>query len=167
MVKDAGDKLSTALDVKFKGNKVTVKNSFGKTDRLDFYKVRVTGRSSLSCFLSGLQSDADLAIFDEDLNRLASSRNDDDSSETVQTQLDKGIYFIRVNQISGKSDYNLKFSLSGDAGDRYTKSYKVPPGQLKKGKFVYDDFIGKNGDKFDYYQIKLDGPSNLSLFLNG
>jgi hypothetical protein len=174
MGRDAGNSFSEALSVRVSGNsRLTFNNSLGQFDPLDFYKVRLTGRSTVFCKLRDLDGNADLTLYDDDGHEIASSENDDDEKESFRKVLAKGTYYIRVNRISSDINYNIRFLVAQDGGDDIGEAIQLKTRRNRAtGKIVYRDFIGGNSvgdddDEFDYYRIDLDDDSFLNCRLVG
>lgn len=87
-----------------------IRDSVGSGDNADFLSFRVKGRSSFRSVLRGLGRNVDLVLFDKDRNRLTASRNPGRQSELVDTLLDRGLYFLKVQRKGGKSNYRLRLS---------------------------------------------------------
>lgn len=168
MGRDVGDRFSEAFKVKLKNGALTVKNSLGKTDQLDFYRLRVSRRSSLNCLLSGLEDDANLALYNRDFDVIKTSSNYGDDNDSIRHVVNPGVYFIRVNRIEGDIQYDLKFSLNADAGNNFKSARKV---SIKKGKlkgnFSFADFVDADDDKTDIYQIRLTSKSVFTSSIQG
>ncbi|WP_414580964.1 C2 family cysteine protease [Scytonema sp. PCC 10023] len=83
----------------------------GHNNRIDDYSFTLSGRSSLNFAVDGLSADADLQLLDSNRSVIASSHNDRDSAESINTTLDAGTYSIQVYRVSSKRTfYNLNVS---------------------------------------------------------
>ncbi|HLO52232.1 MAG TPA: PPC domain-containing protein [Kamptonema sp.] len=89
----------------------------GNTEPVDIYSFILNSPSRLSVTLDGLSADADLELI-QDINRsglvgidnlVGSSTNFGTASEQIVTSglLPTGLYFVRVSQFQGDTNYNL------------------------------------------------------------
>src|SRR6476646_8931481 len=79
------------------------------TDSDDYYKFyNLYGKSHLYAALDGLSGDADLYVYDQNQNQIASSTNAGNLSETINADLAGNQYFyVRVHAYSGATNYGL------------------------------------------------------------
>jgi hypothetical protein len=91
-------------------NPQVVRDSVSAADKVDFFSFRVTQRSSFQSNLRGLKSNADFVLFDRNRNRIAASRNSGRQSESINTILEQGQYFIKVDRRSGETRYRLRLA---------------------------------------------------------
>lgn len=89
-----------------------IRESAGRNDQVDYYSFRVTQRSSFQSNLRGLKSNLNFTLFDRDRKALVSSQNPGSQSEAIDTILEAGRYFIRVNRRSGETTYRLRLAAS-------------------------------------------------------
>lgn len=79
-------------------------------DRVDFFSFRITRRSSVQGLLKGLRSNVDLALFNSDRQRIATSKNPGRQDEAINTTLERGRYFIKTTRQNGQTSYRLRLS---------------------------------------------------------
>jgi pimeloyl-ACP methyl ester carboxylesterase len=83
-------------------------------DATDYYKLPFTTASNLSLSLSGLTSDVNLYLYDNNSKLLASSTNPGNVSESIRIALAPGTYFAKVDLVyptsNNSSSYKLDFS---------------------------------------------------------
>jgi Ca2+-binding RTX toxin-like protein len=87
-----------------------ISDSVSSTDGDDYYKVyTLYGTSHLYAALNGLSADADLYVYDNNRNLIATSRLSGTSSETINVDLQSNqYYYIRVQSYnSANTNYNL------------------------------------------------------------
>ncbi|MBD2460442.1 DUF4394 domain-containing protein [Oscillatoria sp. FACHB-1407] len=177
---DAGNRFSDASDIRFRNGRFVVRESLAEFDKLDFYRIRLTARSNFTCLISGLEGNADLALYDSRGREIVSSEEDDDDNESISRQLAAGTYFVRVNRIEGDTNYRFVCSVSQDAGNSFSRAFRIRTGKNKlKGSFVFNDSIGSfgdddddgdddnGGDRFDFYRFDLTSRSNCTTLLQG
>jgi hypothetical protein len=169
MAKNTSAPFSQAVEVNFKNGRRTIKGSFvNSSDKFDSYQIRLTSRSNFSCIMDGLDGDANLKLYDRKGRELGASEESENQSESLSRQLGPGIYFIQVNRIQLDSGYRLRCSLNQDAGDTFTKAFKILPGNDKlKGNFLFTDTVGGKDDKADFYRIQLPTRSQFNSLLSG
>jgi hypothetical protein len=170
-IQDVGDSFSEAFNVRLKRGTVTLENSLNQDDQLDFYRIRLSGRSSLNCVLNELDEDADLTLFDSQGLEITESDEDDEDPEVIRRLLPGGTYFVRVNRIDGDNDYRIRFSINQDPGDNFGKASRIQIRQNQlQGDFIFQDSIGRvddEDDPVDFYRIKLSDRSAFNCQLNG
>ncbi len=106
------DTLNTAENVTLGAGIQSFAGSVSSLDGLDYYKLQVNSRSSVSMSLSGLGSDVNLFLLNNNSQQLAASSNTGIRSELIKTTLDAGTYFVKVQQASStnSSPYQINFS---------------------------------------------------------
>ncbi|MDX2216766.1 MAG: DUF4394 domain-containing protein [Oculatellaceae cyanobacterium bins.114] len=177
---DAGNRFSDASDIRFRNGRAVIRESLAEFDKLDFYRIKLTGRSNFTCLVSGLEGNADLALYDSRGREIISSEEDDDDSESISRQLSAGTYFIRINRIEGDTNYRFVCSVSQDAGNSFSRAFRIRSGKNKlKGSFVFNDSLGSFGDdddddddgggsdRFDFYRFDLSSRSTCTTLLQG
>lgn len=132
----------------------------------------------LSLLLYELNADLDVEIF-QDFNQDLIRQDDEvtiyytvpqNTAETIEfTNFDEGIYYIRLYQNNGDTNYTFNLSVPplpvppDNAGNTSTNAQDL--GTLN-GSLTRTDFIGEV-DKDDYYRFNLTTVSDLSLEVNG
>lgn len=113
MAKDYGNRFSTATEITVGSIPQTLRNTIGlKRDRTDFLKFQITGKSQFRASLSGLRANADLALFNSQVQVVRQSRRRGRQPEQLNTTLEAGTYFLRVKpgRSQDQTGYNLQFS---------------------------------------------------------
>jgi hypothetical protein len=103
MAQDFGNSLSKAKTINIGSTPTNLTNSIGRSDKFDYLRVNLSGRSSFNLKLTKLKANADLALFNGVGQLVAQSRKAKKASETIATVLEGGTYFIRVS--AGKRDF--------------------------------------------------------------
>jgi hypothetical protein len=106
----AGNSRSSARKIILKPTRSSFQDWVGKTDKDDFYQVRLGNRSHLDLTLSDLASNANLELLDRRGGLIQRSARSGTRKEAIQKVLKPGVYFIRVYQQSGKTRYRLSAS---------------------------------------------------------
>ena len=106
------DTQNTAQNVLLGSGVQSFGGSVANLDGLDYYKLQVNSRSNVSMSLSGLGGDVNLFLLDNTSKQLATSSAAGIRSELIQTTLDAGTYFVKVQQGSPttSSPYQITFS---------------------------------------------------------
>jgi hypothetical protein len=81
-----------------------------KTDKTDFYRFTLSGKSSASFTLNNLKANADLELFNGNKALVAASRRGGKKDEQIAADLDAGTYYLKVSGKNGKTRYNLSSS---------------------------------------------------------
>ena len=179
----AGNTFYTALDLELLTNvpKVIRNEEVGALegadiDYDDYYRFQLEGNSAVDFKLSGLNSNAQLYLYDNDgISAIASSTNADNTDESISHNLRAGTYYLRVYS-SYTTTYKLEaFAVSlgpvpeDKAGDSPIKAKDL--GILKEESVASDDFIGDfsgiSQDSQDYYKFELLGDSSVNIKLSG
>ncbi|MGF1499060.1 MAG: CAP domain-containing protein [Elainellaceae cyanobacterium] len=122
MPKDrAGNSRRKALRVNNQLGKQVYKDWLGESDREDYYKLKFKSSSNLDASLLRLKADVDLEVLNRRGKRIGQSAQSGKKRETLNLQVDRGVYYIRVVQNRGRTRYKLKLQtsefLSSDPGD--------------------------------------------------
>jgi hypothetical protein len=86
----------------------SIKGFIGSFDTADYYRVKLTGRSSLAVSLTGMNAPVKVRITDVKGVFLAKGK-----ASSVTKTLDAGVYYIQVSRIGSSTNYNLKASING------------------------------------------------------
>jgi hypothetical protein len=155
----------------------------GSFDQVDYYKVKLAGRSSLATSLSNMSETVTLRILDNKGSSVAKGKK-----TSVAKTLEAGTYYIQVNSRAGKgTSYRLKASVvsspgtnSGDSPSTPVGSGVLPPNDVKDpgslpgtafdtGKLdttkAYKGIVG-SADTADFYRFTLDKPTQFSSALS-
>lgn len=110
-------------------------------DSADYYKLQVNSRSNVAMSLYGLSTDANLSLYDNNFRLITSSSNSGSTSESINTTLDGGAFFVKVDRsnLANTNGTPYKLSIANDPLFRNIDD-KNPNGQM----FYDGDF---NGDK--------------------
>jgi Bacterial pre-peptidase C-terminal domain len=91
------------------------RDAVGIGDKVDFYSFTLTGRSSFNLSLNKLKNNVD--VFLQKGNQVvARSTKGGKKPEAIATTLEAGTYYVRVNQKSGNSKYQLTLNASPLSG---------------------------------------------------
>ena len=168
----AGSTLGTAQNLGTLLGRQSVSDFVGSSDTQDFYRINLAAPGSLNVLLNGLGADADLQVI-RDINNNGSV----DSGEVLGSSSAAGTtpdvvnlsslpagnnYFVRVNQFSGNTNYNL--TLTADYAGNSTAAARNLGTLL--GRQSVSDFVGSI-DTQDFYRINLAAPGSLNVLLNG
>jgi len=157
----------------------TIKGFIGSFDQVDYYKVKLTGRSSLATSLSNMSEKVTLRVLDTKGNSVSKGKK-----TFIAKTLEAGTYYIQVNSRASKgTSYTLKASAisspgnnSGDSPSTPVGSGVLPPNDLKDpgslpgtafdtGKLdttkSYKGIVG-SADTADFYRFTLDKPTQFS-----
>jgi hypothetical protein len=106
------DTQNTAQNVLLGSDFQSFAGSVSNLDGLDYYNLQVNSRSNVSMSLSGLGGDVNLFLLDKTSKQLAASSGIGIRSELIQTTLDPGSYFVKVQQgtPTSSSPYKINFS---------------------------------------------------------
>jgi hypothetical protein len=106
------DTQNTAQNILLGSEVQSFGGSVANLDGLDYYQLQVNNRASVSMSLSGLGGDVNLFLLDSTSKQLAASSATGIRSELIQTTLDPGTYFVKVQQGTSttSSPYQLNFS---------------------------------------------------------
>jgi Calpain family cysteine protease/Bacterial pre-peptidase C-terminal domain len=106
------DTQNTAQNVLLGSDIQSFGGSVANLDGLDYYKLQVNNRSNVNMSLSGLGGDVNLFLLDNTSKQLAASSATGIRSELIQTTLEAGTYFVKVQQATSttSSPYQLNFS---------------------------------------------------------
>jgi hypothetical protein len=92
----------------------------GTADKDDYYRINLATQRTLRVLVDGLSANASLQLI-RDVNRnglvdggdvLAASTRTGTSTEAITRSLAAGVYFVRVYQAAGDTNYNLRLTAS-------------------------------------------------------
>lgn len=84
----------------------------GGSNPNDTYKIRLTGRSTLSVNLSKLRANADATLLNQQGRVVAKSARAGRRSESITRNLNPGTYYIQVSRRQGNTNYQVELSVS-------------------------------------------------------
>ncbi len=180
--KDPGNNAKLALNLgKVGDDPVKYSDDIGlksgkTTDKNDYYKFALTGKENeLNVVVDGLKDNANLELLNKNgKSVLFESAEKGKKAETIDAELDKGTYYLRVfPQGKAKTKYGLSISAEEILKDPDSKpSGATNLGPLGKKKKAVNDEIGfqEKGtrDNSDFYQFTLTEKfNNLNIVLDG
>jgi Bacterial pre-peptidase C-terminal domain len=163
------------------GASVTGSGSVGGEDPADLYQFSVDGNQNVSITLNTLEGDADLALFDSQMNLIASSAQPGLELDQVMGDLGPGTYYVGVVPYQGApSQYEFELQVGGTAPGPvsptpvpgpgveagHTPEMALPIGALQGGASVTGSGSVGGEDPADLYQFSVDGNQNVSITLN-
>src|SRR5205807_140593 len=131
----------------------------GSVDHDDYYRVSLEiGRASCRK-REGLSKDADVQLLNAGGGVIAGSYYGGATPESISRTLDAGVYYVRVYQFSGDTNYNLSVTANvvapptppDYAGNSMAAASDM--GTLNGSRF-FQDFVG-SVDHDDYYRVSL------------
>lgn len=157
-----------AYDIGVLSGTRTFTNSVGSADTVDYYHFKLNSESPINIALTGLSAGADVDIGllrrdDNGYDTFATSANGKpffDSAANVDESINLGLiaandYWIRVQRISGNSNYTLRLSTA-------TTSNLLPVEEdvgVLNGTRTFGGFVGST-DTVDVYRFNLNALSN-------
>ncbi len=143
-------------------------------DTDDYYKFfTLYGASHLYAALDGLSADADLYVYGQNQNLLASSRLGGSASETINVDLPANqYYYVRVNAFSGATNYSLylyndyagaTMATARDAGVSWGQSSDKVWAFGDLSQIDYMDYR----DNVDYFKYQLEAPGTITARVTG
>ncbi len=93
----------------------TLRGSVDLRNKFDLFKFRVSSQSQVNATLSGLKSNADLALF-QGKTLLAQSTRAGRQTEAIGLTLQPGTYFLRVAARNSRTVYNLRLATAASGG---------------------------------------------------
>ncbi|MBW4473275.1 MAG: VCBS repeat-containing protein, partial [Stenomitos rutilans HA7619-LM2] len=112
----AGNNLTSAKEISSATGLQAFSDRVDAFDTDDYYRISLSGRSSLNIAINGLSADANVQLLDRNGNTLQTSANSAGISEAVSQVLDANVYYIRVYQSSSgaDTDYTLNLKLQNN-----------------------------------------------------
>ncbi|WP_179198251.1 VCBS repeat-containing protein, partial [Nostoc sp. T09] len=107
---NAGNTLSTALNLNFSSNSQTFSDWIGVDDTNDYYRLNISGRSSLNLALTNLSANLNIDLLNSSGGLIARSENANSIAESINRILDVGSYYLRVYQ--GTNNASTNYSLT-------------------------------------------------------
>ena len=145
----------------------SVSTTSDASDYRKFYNLY--GKSHLYASLLGMSSDADLYVYDQNKNLLASSRLSGNASETINVDLPGNQYFyVRVAAYSGATNYSLYlYNDYAGATTATARDLGASWGQSSDkfwnyGKLGGEDYLDYR-DNVDYVKFTMEAPGAVSL----
>ncbi|KAB8315713.1 S8 family serine peptidase [Tolypothrix campylonemoides VB511288] len=117
-IDNAGGLFQDARNVTVNSQTKSYSDWLSVSDTNDYYKFSLNTSSNFQLGLSGLNDDANVQLLDVNGNTLASSVNLGITNESINRNLDAGIYYVQVNLYEGSETfYNLSLSATPVSGD--------------------------------------------------
>lgn len=166
----AGNTIQTANTTAFSsiGPRPTrVVDRVGPTDRFDYYRLRLTGRTSVEITLNGLRDDANVQLVNRRGDILARSINSGTSDEAAGRTLNQGIFYIRVFTPNARANTPYRLNVSGyadNAGNTFNQTLQIDP---QSGPVVQTDYVSTAADRSDFYEFDLTDVREVDLSLFG
>lgn len=146
-------------------------DSVSTTSDTDDYRIFYTlyGPSRLYAVLNGMTSDADLYVYDQNYNLLASSTAGSNTSETINVNLPGNQYiYVRVRAYSGATNYGL-YLYNDYSGSTLATARDIGAswGQASEtywayGKIFNEDYLDYR-DNVDIVKFRMEAPGTVSL----
>ena len=99
--------LASARDIGTLNSQRSFTDSIGGLDTNDYYRFNVGSPSNFSLRLTGLSADADVLLLNNAGAVISFSNAGGNSSESINSQLGAGNYYVLVYPYSGSTNYNL------------------------------------------------------------
>jgi PA14 domain/Bacterial pre-peptidase C-terminal domain/Lipase len=183
---NAGNNLLLARNIGIPGSSLNLyQDSVGGADRNDYYRFVLPRTQTFSASLTGLGANANFEVLDVWGRRVRGqegvSQKDGTADESITlSNLGAGIYYIRVYQSSGDTDYTLGVRAENpDAPIPIFPPPIIPPdnagnsrlfarniGILGANNQAFRDWVGW-ADNNDYYRFVTTGTTNLRVSLDG
>jgi hypothetical protein len=89
------------------------KDSYYMGDKDDYYKLELQSGTTMTLNLTGLSSNVNLYLYDNNKKQLATSTKAGDASESITKYLEAGTYYVKATIITSLSDtfYDLTFNI--------------------------------------------------------
>lgn len=172
-----GNNLATARNLgAIAATPQTVSDFLGDDKPENFYRFSLAGPTKITANLTGIRSDADLALI-QDINGngkvdaqdiIAISENENTQPETITKDLRPGNYFLLVNQFEGDTNYNLSLSgtpVNAPIGANDNTVATARNVALSSTPQTFSDSVS-DIDSDDYYRINVTEQSDVNLKLS-
>ena len=161
---------NTARNIGLLTSSRSFNDSVSSRDRVDFYRFRVSARSSFSLALTGLRANADVKLLNGARQVIATSELPGTEAESIRRNLLAGTYYIQVLQRRGNTSYRLRVDSaltpvapSRDPGSTFDTAFSV---NLGTGPKAYRQFVGTN-DPVDTYSFSLSNTQTFGATISG
>ncbi len=166
----AGNALATARNLGSLVGDRTYNDFVGTPDTNDYYRFTLANTSDFSLALSQLQADADVQLLSSTGAIITESLNSGSNSETINTRLTAGTYYVRIYPYLGtttqplNSSTTYQLSLSAipaldTAGNTLNTARNL--GALGISQTI-SEYVGTT-DPTDYFRFTLNTSSNFNL----
>ncbi|MCC5606412.1 pre-peptidase C-terminal domain-containing protein [Nostoc sp. CHAB 5834] len=134
-------------------------------DDNDYYKFQLNNNGNLSINLNGLGANADVYLLSSSGTVSSSSVQSGNASESINTNVSQGTYYIRVVQAtSGFTNYDLQISLVSDPADNGGNTLATARNINPLTTNSYSDFVNSSDNK-DYYRFDLTSAALINFTL--
>ncbi len=161
---------NTARNIGLLTSSRSFNDSVSSRDRVDFYRFRVSARSSFSLALTGLRANANVKLLNGARQVIATSELPGTEAESIRRNLLAGTYYIQVLQRRGNTSYRLRVDSaltpvapSRDPGSTFDTAFSV---NLGTGPKAYRQFVGTN-DPVDTYSFSLSNTQTFGATISG
>jgi len=166
-----------ARDVGVINRKKNIKGITTRSDKVDFFELDLSNRSSFSIQPKRVRSNLKIQVFDGDRDRITKTKfKAKGKKKSLEQELDAGTYYIRVKgrTRSGKDRFKLKLSAntitdadnsSGSTINDDTLAAATDLGVLSTT-VIRSDTIGAD-DTVDFYKFTLNDIANLDVKADG
>jgi hypothetical protein len=131
-------------------------------DRL--FKFKLSRSSSINLSLGKLSSNADLRLLNESGREMKRSTRADQRSESIQSRLNAGNYYVRVSGVGGSANYQLGLASDGrsaDIGNNIGKA--LDTGVLTGANRSYEGTVSRRDQDFYRFDVTERGTVSLAL----
>lgn len=129
----------------------------------DYYKFTLNTSGTVNINLGGLTGDANLELQNSSGNILQSSSQPGVASESINSVLRQGTYYIHVSPYLSVTNYNLAFTFTADAPDLAGNTLGTARNvTLSSNATTYSDVVSQ-GDTLDYYRFDLASSALVDL----
>ncbi|AKG22387.1 S8 family serine peptidase [Calothrix sp. 336/3] len=139
-----GNSFTTAKEIDLGTESTNISDWLGISDSNDYYKFSLNSSSNINLSLKNLSGDADIRLFNAQGNLIASSANLGKVVETINTNLNKGTYYLQVYTYGGSETfYDLSVSSQTLVGSTEivtpltSSSTRIEAGNLRANTFTY------------------------------
>ena len=162
---------ATATDLGNLSGRKTASGYVGFSDQRDVYRFELTHSGDVSLDLDDLTSDADLYLLDGSRSVIARSDAGGSLSESIQTELDAGEYFVIVQRYQSWNSTNYTLDLNANldvapdgAGNTFSTAANI--GELA-GLRSFNGTVGVGDDVADLLRFSVDTTSRVVFELTG
>lgn len=164
----AGWNPDLALDLEDPLGGATVNDWVGDIDAIDYYRFDISEKSTVDLSLTGMSNNANIQLFNDKQDRLASSSQTGNADDRIAINLNPGSYFLEVERYSGVvgTPYNLQVSATSRAEDLVGNNLDTAKDIGALTTFNQTEWVG-SFDVSDYYKFSLAEDSTVNLNLTG
>ncbi len=130
----------------------------------DLFKFKLSRSSSINLSLGNLSSNVDLRLLSENGKEIKRSAQANRRSESIQSRLGEGNYYVQVSAVGGGAGYQLDIAGSGrslDAGNDIKNA--LDTGSLSGANRSYKGRVSNRDKDFYRFDLSEKGSINLSL----